>query len=451
MSTIALPVLRTAMYGKQATVAYEALTPPLGFIKLVTGQLSKTEAESYLGWLKEVEHERPKPLLNVLREEGFKAETCQQIELAELAAFLRRWYPFVMATWGPGPQGCNLALPPTARVPRPISGPGAIVEDSLAHDVSFIIACHARLVDPKLDWTITAERAGGWTKRTVTLGGEHLVYHSTHFLDWCRIIANADTYQHYYPYAVTDEGLMSSRLQALARTIGEGKSRPAEQEPDIEPLVIESRFSQRSAPPPDRPQPPPALTEAVATYREVGLFADASDLSIEQLAQVLKQTWEDIEHTEMPLTAPQLDESLLALDYQRTIEFPVEADVAPGNKVYESIIRALADISGDRVKVRAVSEDWSKEEEVIVRVLVNRRAAEFRLRRLGDYVDPQVVAKVNSLIPTDEQRFWHYHDGPELARIVRASRTEAAELEAARGVRLREEPPEWWDVMAEED
>ena len=74
-----------------------------------------------------------------------------------------------------------------------------------------------------------------------------------------------------------------------------------------------------------------------------------------------------------------------------------------------------------------------------------------RLRQMIDWMDPYIVTELNALLPEDGPRFWFFDNGGQYGLVVRATRAERQALAEARGTRLDEEPPTWWNIRFHED
>ena len=173
-------------------------------------------------------------------------------------------------------------------------------------------------------------------------------------------------------------------------------------------------------------------------------------MSEANLARSLQETWRSVERAGLPLEpALFLDEALLELDYERTYGEDIEADVGPGQKVYETTVMSLAKVSGGVLSIwaEAGQEDWDSESDhVTVKVqLAAGQWIDIRLRQLGDFVDPNIVRGINSALPGDGPRFWFFDNGGQHALVVRATHDERRALSRGRGTQLMEDPPSWWE------
>jgi hypothetical protein len=438
-------VMVPALHGAPST-RYELLAPPVDLERRWRSLLRFSEAESYVSWLSQVERGRARAAWSFFQQVGL--ETNQDDDLIALGTFVQSWYPEAMAPYAQPQEPPVIPMIPSD--PNPRSGIGAAIEASLAHDIGFILASEVQRVHPSLVWGVT----GGGTDEMPMYGVSLPAPNGADLIDLARTLLRTSLYQKAAP-EYFQSGSYDAReprwwatwlrrtvdnLVAELGSVSAGKGIPRE----VEPLLWKSPFSPRVTPPRADTPAPYELLEAVAAYRENGFFADTQGSSPTELARALGETFLQVTGGSIPLTSPDLDQALLDLDVERTIVFDIEADVAAGNRAYESVVYALGAISGGFLRVLSVREDWSVRPEVSVNVELEQRSFALTLHERGDYVDAAVVLELNELMPGEAGKFWFYDAGPQEAHIVRATSTERRWLAQRRDTQLLEEPPGWW-------
>ncbi len=422
-------------------MAYELLSPPVDLVRRWLTWMSQAEAENYIQWLDEVGRARADAAWALFGRLGFGRPS--EDPLVGLAKFVFEWWPGVLAPYAL--TGLERVHPTLPVDPTPPTGPGAELEASLAHEIGFILVSEIRAKVPGLAWGTTGETARGGERYGVALpawlGMDPIGEARVPFRVSMHYAANPDLVEylneHSFDWRKTYRSCVDYTVQMVTAP--------------PEPLAFEvplpswgSSFEPRRPPQPEAGPAPARLVEAVESFRRAGFFADASSSSADELAMSLQSTWRASQHADLPLASPEIDGALLLMDYERVVFLDTEADVVGGNRMYEGLVHALAGISGGQLKVRSVTEDWSRSPTVVIEVKLPRRSATLEVRAMGDRFDHAIVEGVNTLMPKGGARFWYYDDGTETAVIVRATEAERQVLRRERGVELQQAPPGWW-------
>jgi hypothetical protein len=432
-------------------VTYELLKLPVPLEDVWYHRLSKAEAKLYLAWVEGIEGPRVDIAWRCFYDAGLLVERGAD-RLVALTEFLVFWYPHLMEPY----KGTHWVLSQTLGGPvrgRQPSDLADSIEASLAHDIGFIVASEIRRVRHDAAWEIMEQRVGPEVSRWLVFpnrDGEELVQDGRALL--VRTLA-AEGDIHRLSWSGQDSEGMLRVLRRQAERLSSSFEPSTSPEPEQSALVWSSRFEVRKLPVPDTPPAPRSLVEAVEAFRRAGFFASSTGQSSEELARAFQLTWHSVDKEELPLEPPMLlDEALLDLDYERTYGEDIEADVARGEKVYETTVMGLAKVSGGALEVLAVHEDWSSEEgHVTVIIDLAEGSHQIRLHNFGDWVDPAIITGVNALLPEDGPRFWFFDNGGQYALVVRATRAERQELAESRGTQLLEEPPSWWSSLLAEE
>jgi len=327
------------------------------------------------------------------------------------------------------------------------------IEVSLAHDIAFIVAAEVRKIRPEASWEVIRERFASGVYRWIAFpdrDGEELVGYGRVLLS--RILA-AEGQVERLTHGAQGPEVVLTRLRAQVKRLSSKAMAAAPAEPEGPAKVWSSRFEVRRPPKPGAPAAPRPLVEALEAFRNAGFFASRAGESAEKLAKSFQEMWRAVEEEELPLDPlVLLDDALLELDYERTYAEMVDAGVLPGEKAYETTVRGLAKVSDGALEVISVDEDWTSEEDYMtVTVDLPGGTHRIRLRQMIDWMDPYIVTELNALLPEDGPRFWFFDNGGQYGLVVRATRAERQALAEARGTRLDEEPPTWWNIRFHED
>lgn len=161
------------------------------------------------------------------------------------------------------------------------------------------------------------------------------------------------------------------------------------------------------------------IGERVAALRSIGLFADRSTASTDEIATDVRaatdQTWGELPDDVLPL----LDLIVAEQDRARVWWRDLEADVADGNRVYESAIGELAAISLGELRVIEIAETWgSSAGPVTVTVTLDDAAIELHPVMLEDWIDPGILVDLNLAMGDDGRVFEMYKAFDQTAFVM---------------------------------
>lgn len=182
------------------------------------------------------------------------------------------------------------------------------------------------------------------------------------------------------------------------------------------------------------------LVDAVRAYRAAGFFRRYESLSDDEVADRLqaghrKQWEEDLGPT--PDHPPLAEILVMSKDPERAWWEDTEADVLPGNRVYERVLGRWAEISLNSFRLDRVAERWgSPSGPVIVEVLAGAERLELRPRVREDWLDMGILEPVNGLLDRlgSPRRFATLDPGDQTAFVTCLSETERKTIESDRGV-----------------
>jgi hypothetical protein len=181
---------------------------------------------------------------------------------------------------------------------------------------------------------------------------------------------------------------------------------------------------------------PPASTETiaerVAALRAIGLFADRSAESTDEIAAdieaAIDETWGEVGDDLLPL----MDLMVAEQDQARVWWRDLEADVADGNDVYGSTVRELAAISVGELSVIDVVETWDSEAGPVSVAVTLDGGAELELRPavFEDWIDPGILVDLNGVMGDAGRRFESYKAFDQTAFVMALTEPERVSLEA---------------------
>lgn len=172
------------------------------------------------------------------------------------------------------------------------------------------------------------------------------------------------------------------------------------------------------------------IAERVAALRAIGLFADRPTQSTDEIATdveaAIDEAWGELAGEALPL----LDLIVAEQDRARVWWRDLEADVSDGNRVYESVINELAEVSVAALRVVDVVETWeSTAGPVTVAVTLEGAALEVRPVMLEDWIDPGILVDLNTAIG-EGRRFEMYKAFDQTAFVMALTEPERVALEA---------------------
>ena len=442
-----LPVLDGSRH-----VVYPLLELPVPGERVRSSRLGAEGAGAYREWLVATEQGRYLSVMAVFGAAGLRwgpDSSGELVDLDALAEFMEAWFPLVM-----GPHMVvSRTLPWNPPVCLVTSEAGLRLQASICHDIAFALSAHIRRAIPGLNWVVWSGRGTRGTVRNATITSstkKSPVDFSMQFLMGClsRYAEGTD------PSSGARASVFSpaewrARLRQFVTDSVEapGPVKPALPVPALHigerfgPLLDEGGQQEAS----------PEIVTALATYRELGFFANSGSREPHRLAALLQATWEVSEGAPMPTLSPDLDAALLELDYERTVGFDVEADVFGGNRVYEAIALAVATTAGADGPGLEVHEEWPGDGTVVLTISAPSGPHRGQFDYVGDYVHPGILELLNAAFATSESRLWYYDPGAQYVLVVRASEKERQALRQRRGVALEPVAPAWWlEVVADD-
>lgn len=182
------------------------------------------------------------------------------------------------------------------------------------------------------------------------------------------------------------------------------------------------------------------LVEAVRVYRAAGFFRRYEALRDDELAGRL-----EAEHLEQwsealgptPEHPPLAEILVMSKDPERAWWEDTEADVLPGNRVYERVLGQWADISLGSFRPDRVAERWtSPSGPVIVEVIAGTERLELHPRVRGDWLDMGILGPLNEMLDRlgAPRRFATLDPGDQTAFVTCLSDAERRRIESDRGV-----------------
>jgi hypothetical protein len=184
------------------------------------------------------------------------------------------------------------------------------------------------------------------------------------------------------------------------------------------------------------------LVEAIRTYRAAGFFQRYEALGDEELAARLqaehREQWrEDLGPT--PEHPPLAEILVMSKDPERAWWEDTEADVLPGNRVYERVLGQWASISVGSFRPDRIAERWSSPSgPVTVEVLAGAERLELRPRVREDWLDMGIIEPLNDMLERlgAPRRFATLDPGDQTAFVTCLSDAERQRIESDRGVRF---------------
>jgi hypothetical protein len=173
------------------------------------------------------------------------------------------------------------------------------------------------------------------------------------------------------------------------------------------------------------------IAERVAGLQAIGLFADRSAESIDEIAAdieaMIDETWGEMGDDLLPL----MDLIVAEQDQSRVWWRDLEADVADGNDVYESTVRELAAISVGELSAIDVVETWDSEAGPVSVAVALDGGAELELRpaMFEDWIDPEILVDLNVAMG-EGRRFESYKAFDQTAFVMALTDSERVSLEA---------------------
>jgi hypothetical protein len=182
------------------------------------------------------------------------------------------------------------------------------------------------------------------------------------------------------------------------------------------------------------------LVEALRTYRAAGFFRQYEALGDEELADRLqaehREQWgEDL--GPIPDHPPLAEILVMSKDPERSWWEDTEADVLPGNRVYERVLEQWAAISLGSFPPDRIAERWSSPSgPVTVEVLAGAERLELRPRVREDWLDMGIVEPLNQMLERlgAPRRFATLDPGDQTAFLTCLSEEERRRIESDRGV-----------------
>lgn len=457
-------------------IDYELLEWPLplqqmGFFKGETGE----DGLAYTEWAARTEPERVPVFLDFIARAGGPSVDLSASEesLGALTGWVKDWFPSVMAPWYRTVwenDGTGWVVYPGGWDRSEESRRVASLNQSLAHDLGFLVVAAARRVRPELTWTLCQFRIEVKVPRgappprywvptlSPTALGTSPFWEPRGLLDialhglppYFEALSEEQRvamlqYQFYPPRPVDPLVILYQTLLDPIELEDPWQPPPIEEGPGAPANLFSRRRFDLRRPAGDLEPAPEETVQAVAALRSTGWFSGAPRrLDDRQLAGVLAAEWVDEEGEELQV-GEALWEQLIGMDEQRCVVFDPESDVCAGAMMYRAVIHALGTRSGGLLHPTRVKEDWRRfPGEVLVSFRNGAERVEFRVDDVGDHVHPAVVTEVNRLLAPDGPRFYFLDNGAQTAVIVRATAEERAALEARTPLRLREDPPDWW-------
>lgn len=183
-----------------------------------------------------------------------------------------------------------------------------------------------------------------------------------------------------------------------------------------------------------------SVIERLSFFRRRGFFADFDNRADDDVARELYNLQIDKWGTGFTTDGPMGDLDLLAWDRKRVWWEDAEADVGPGNRIYESVLPQLGEISRGAFEPTEVSEEWSGETGPISLSFTYRNARQTVIARyLDDYLDLGILRQINAIISASRLAYYVFEEFDQSAFVVVLGIDERNVLESERGWRFRDE------------
>jgi hypothetical protein len=177
-----------------------------------------------------------------------------------------------------------------------------------------------------------------------------------------------------------------------------------------------------------------SMTERVSALRAIGLFADRTDASDEDVtadvATSIKAEWGEQIAPDDPL----IDLFVAEQDHDRVWWRDLEADVAEENHVYEQTLTEWAAISVGSFSPTAISEQWdSPAGPVTVAFELDGATQSLDPAYLEDWIDLGILTGINERIASSGRRFESYRAFDQTAFVMALTPDERLALARDRG------------------
>jgi hypothetical protein len=182
------------------------------------------------------------------------------------------------------------------------------------------------------------------------------------------------------------------------------------------------------------PLPPASdatVAERVADLREIGLFADRTELSDAALAVEVEAAITETGGTSPDVPPGILDLAVAEQDRTRVWWRDLEADVSDGNDVYAQTVAEWGEISVGAFEPTEIIESWeSPEGPVTVDYVQSGITHTLTPGYLEDWIDPGIVVGINETIADSGRRFEMYKAFDQTAFVMALTDDERRAFEA---------------------
>ncbi len=174
-----------------------------------------------------------------------------------------------------------------------------------------------------------------------------------------------------------------------------------------------------------------SIPERASALRKIGLFADRSMLSDQDLGDAIeteiKGTWGD----QISATDPLMDLLVAERDPARVWWHDLEADVVDENQVYVATLEEWAAISEGTFNLSNIVETWASDDgPVTVTFTLDGQTHEVQPEVIDDWIDPRIAQTINELIASSGRRFEFVQAFDQTGFVMALTRDERSALEA---------------------
>lgn len=129
---------------------------------------------------------------------------------------------------------------------------------------------------------------------------------------------------------------------------------------------------------------------------KVGFFARLGPTASD-VARELRNRYSDEWREEPAQSTPNIEQLLLTYDEMRVYYETIDADAAPGNDIYVSLLQTTAAISEGLLRANDLTETWDLQGATVAGVL-NGNAVSLRVKALEGRIDLDIFAQLRGAI-----------------------------------------------------
>ncbi len=147
--------------------------------------------------------------------------------------------------------------------------------------------------------------------------------------------------------------------------------------------------------------------------------------TVNKISKAYREDWE----TEFNNNDPLADLMLLKYSDAKVWWEDTEADVLPGNAVYENTITEWANISNGVLSPRNIKETWESDTgPITITFELQEQEKSIQPEYLDDYIDTKILLQINKLIKNSSKQFEMYEPFDQTAFVICLTNSEKRAL-----------------------